>query len=189
MERRNGRHSERPDEVEHVRAVVTAPDAVLVLDRDDVHATVVEGPGDGHVVGLHVAPDAVADFRRIRARLIGRVEGDDLPLPNRRGEIVGEGRDAAAVWRIGRDEGGSGHRAAPTVARRPQGGATESSVARLPVSREDANPPRARDQAVVRRPMTRRYTATTTTPPITATTMLSALTPVTSATFRTVLAR
>src|SRR5674476_1697472 len=79
---------------------------------------VVERSGDGPVVGLHVAPDAVADFRWIRARLIGRVEGDDLALSDRRGEIVGEGRDPASVWRIGRDVGGFRDRVAPVVARR-----------------------------------------------------------------------
>src|ERR1035437_8789264 len=123
MERRNGRHSERPDEVEHVRAVVTAPDAVLVLDRDDIHTADVEGRGDSHVVGPHVASDAMMDFRGVPFGPTGRMEGNDLSRADRAGEVGREGRDPAAVWRISRDEGGSEYRVAPAVARRHPGGA------------------------------------------------------------------
>lgn len=113
MERHHDRHSGRSYEVEHVCSVAPAPDAVLVLDRDDIHATVVERSGRGYVVGPYVAPDAVVNFRRIRSGPIGWVEGNDLPPADRAGEVEREGRDAAAVRRIGLNKGSSGHRVAP----------------------------------------------------------------------------
>ncbi len=123
MERRYGRHPQGADEVEHVGAVIAAPDAVLMLDGDDVHARGVERSRNGSVVGLLIAPDAVANLRRVRARLTNRVEGDDLALPHRRGEIMGEGRDPAAVRCISRNEDGSDHRWLHVLACRLQFGA------------------------------------------------------------------
>ena len=40
VQRRDGRHVEGAGEVDDVRAVLAAPDPVLVLDRHDVHAAV-----------------------------------------------------------------------------------------------------------------------------------------------------
>ena len=74
---------ERPDEVEDVRAVVAAPDAVLVLDRDDVGPRGVQRVGDVEVVLVLVATDAVPDLGRIGRRSGGRVQGDDLVMAGR----------------------------------------------------------------------------------------------------------
>jgi hypothetical protein len=68
-----------------------------VLDRDDVNAGAVEGPGDLRVVGLDVAPDPVADLGGIWSGLASRVKGDDLTSPDRGGEIVSERSDAASM--------------------------------------------------------------------------------------------
>ena len=90
-----------PDEVEDVRAVLAAPDPVLVLDRDDVDAAAQRmggavgsrrarraGSGDGPRGGTAVARS-------------GRMQRDDLAVRRRRGEVVGEGGDAAAAGRVG----------------------------------------------------------------------------------------
>ena len=64
VQRRDRGHVERSDEVEDVLAVLAAPDAVLVLDGDDIDA-----PGElarraDVVVGLVLA-DAVVDLDRV----------------------------------------------------------------------------------------------------------------------------
>src|SRR5204862_2006777 len=80
------------------------PDAVLVLDRDDVD-TPVQRLGGGDVVGAFVLADAVVDLVRIGRLRSGMVEHGDLSRPVRgRGEVTCEGRDPAAARRVGRDE-------------------------------------------------------------------------------------
>jgi hypothetical protein len=105
VERGHQRDSQSPYEVQNVGAVFAAPDARLELNRDDVHAAVIEGMGHVGIVALDVAPDAVTDFGRIGAGLARRVKGDDLALTDRCGQIVGERRYPTSAWRIGRNEG------------------------------------------------------------------------------------
>jgi hypothetical protein len=92
------------DEVEDVDAVFATPDAELVLERDNADAAVVESLRRGAVVGLEVAPDAVTDLGRVRARLAGRVQGHDLTFADGRGEVVRERGDSALARNIGGNE-------------------------------------------------------------------------------------
>jgi hypothetical protein len=54
---------------------------------------------------LVVAPNSMTDLGGIRTDLVGRMEGNDFPFADRRGQIVREGGDAALARRVGRDEG------------------------------------------------------------------------------------
>src|SRR5450759_5704369 len=105
VERRHHRHFEGPNEVEDVRALLAAPDAVSMLNADHLHAAVVEGVCDIRVVRLVVAPDSMTDLGRIRPDLVGRMEGPDLPLADRSGQIVRERGNPALARGIGGDEG------------------------------------------------------------------------------------
>ena len=72
------------DEVEHVFAVLAAPDPGRVLERDHVHAAGAQVLGDRAVVVALIAADPVADLGRVLLRPVGRVEGDDLARAARR---------------------------------------------------------------------------------------------------------
>jgi hypothetical protein len=113
VESGNERDSEGVDEVENVLAILAAPDAEFVLERDHADAAVVEGLRRADVVGLNVAPDAVADFGRIGARLAGRVDGHDLTFADCRGEVVREGGNSALTRDIGGYESGPRDELAP----------------------------------------------------------------------------
>ena len=80
VERHDGRDVEGPDEVQDVRPVLAAPDAVFMLDRNDVDAAR-EGLGGGAVVVAFIATEQVVDFDGIRAASLRRDESDDLRLP------------------------------------------------------------------------------------------------------------
>jgi hypothetical protein len=95
----NGRDAKRTDEVDDVVAVVAAPDAVFMLDRNDVDAAL-ECSRDLGVVGELVASDPMVDLDRVRRCLLGRMQGDDLATAGRFSKIVREGRDAAAPRRV-----------------------------------------------------------------------------------------
>ncbi len=82
MQRHDGRDVECPDEVEDVRPVLAAPDAVFVLDRDEVDAAR-QGLGGGAVVVALIATEQVVDFDGIRAASLGRDESDDLSAADR----------------------------------------------------------------------------------------------------------
>ena len=76
--------------------------------------------GGAHVVG--------GSSRRMRwwtsigygSRGSGRMQGDDLAAADRRGQVVGEGRDPAAARRVGGDEGGPNDGGAPLGERQPR---------------------------------------------------------------------
>jgi len=99
VQRGDGRDAQRSDEVDDVVAVVAAPDAVFMLDRDDVDAALQRSRYLG-VVGELVASDPVVDLDRVRRCLLGRMQGDDLAAASRFRKIVREGRDAAAPGRV-----------------------------------------------------------------------------------------
>ena len=113
VERGDGRDFERPDEVEDVRAVLAAPDPVLVLDRDDADASVQRVGGSQVVVRL-VLSNPMVDFDRIRRRrLLGRMKGDDLTIAGVGREVAGEGGNAAASRWVRRDKGSANDGVAP----------------------------------------------------------------------------
>ena len=95
VQSRHERHSQRPNEVQEICAVLAAPDARSVLDIHHVHAAVIESMGDVRIVGLVVAPDSMADFGRVRSEFVGRMQRHDLPFADGGCEIVSERRDAA----------------------------------------------------------------------------------------------
>jgi hypothetical protein len=106
VEGRDGRDRQRAKEVEHVLAVLAAPDRVAELDRGDVRA-VLEGDRRPRVVVALVAPDAVVDLECIRAQRLGRVQRDDLAIGRDAAQVTGEGGDSALPRGIRRDERGS----------------------------------------------------------------------------------
>jgi hypothetical protein len=105
MQRGDHGDVQRPHEVDDALAILAAPDPVFVLDRDDVDA-VVQRAGGAEVVGRLVLPDPVMDLGGIERRLLGRVEDRDLATAGGCRQVVGEGRDATAARRVGRNEGG-----------------------------------------------------------------------------------
>ena len=113
MEGHHERDLEHADEVEDVAAVFAAPDVVAVLKADNRYATVVEGVRDICVVRLVVAPDPVADLGGVRPGLADWMNGDYLALADRGGQVIGECRDAALAWGVGRDEGSPRDQLAP----------------------------------------------------------------------------
>lgn len=100
MERYDQGNAKCADEVENVTAVLAAPDAVPMLQADDLDAALVERVRGGRIVGLDIASDSMADLCRIWARLAGRVQGNDLAFADRGGQVVREGRNAALAWRV-----------------------------------------------------------------------------------------
>jgi hypothetical protein len=89
MKRGDGRDVELPDEIEDVFPVLTAPDSVLMLDRDDVDASA-QGTGGADVVAVFVLADPMVDFDRVRGRLLRRIEDDDLTAVAVCRQVVGE---------------------------------------------------------------------------------------------------
>ena len=81
VQRRHDGHVQGADEVEHVGSIVAAPDAVLVLDRDDLDVRRVQGGGRSEVVAARVTADPVADHARVGRRTGDRVQGHDLVGP------------------------------------------------------------------------------------------------------------
>ena len=77
VQRHDRRHAQRADEVEHVLAILAAPDAVLVLDRDDVDAAV-QRLGGAQVVSALVLADPVVDLCGVGQCRAGRVQDGDL---------------------------------------------------------------------------------------------------------------
>ena len=103
MERGDRRHTQRPEEIDDVVAVVAAPDAVFMLDRDDVD-TLVDGSRDMSVVGLLIATDPVVHLEGIRRGLAGGVERHDLTAAAGRRKVLRERCDPALPGRIGGNE-------------------------------------------------------------------------------------
>jgi hypothetical protein len=95
------RYAEGPDEVEDEAAVLSAPDALSVLNADNLDAAVVEGLGTVGIVELDVATNPVADLSRIRPDLARRMDGHDLAFTDRRGQIVRERGEATLARRVG----------------------------------------------------------------------------------------
>ena len=112
MQRGDGRDVECPDEVEDVLAVLTAPDPVLVLDRDDVD-TPAKSAGGADVVARFVLADPMVDFDRIGRRLLRRIQDDDLTAVAVCRQIVGEGGDAAVSRRVAGNKGSPDDGVAP----------------------------------------------------------------------------
>ena len=61
--------------------------------------------GSAQVVGVDVARDSTLDLGRIEAGLLGRLEGNDLPVADGGGQVRSECRDPAALRRVGGNEG------------------------------------------------------------------------------------
>jgi hypothetical protein len=101
----DSRHAKGADEVDDMCAILAAPDAVFMLDRDDVDAPI-QRPRDVDVVGELVTPDAMVDLDGIRRCLLERMQGDDLATAGRLGEVVGERCDAAPPRWVGGNECG-----------------------------------------------------------------------------------
>ena len=124
MQRRYGWRAQRRQKVEDVRAVIAAEDAVLVLDGYEPHVGVVDELGRPSIVGLDRLPDLVFDLTRVLV-LTSRIAHRDghweyaiAGGADRRGEIAGEGSDAASARRIGPDERnrqGGVHRFQPDI--------------------------------------------------------------------------
>jgi hypothetical protein len=112
VERGDGRDAEAADEVEHVLAVLAAPDPVLVLDRHDVGA-IAQGAGRAHVVGRHFLADPVMDLGWVERWVVAGVEDGDLAAARRGREVTRERGDAAASRWVGGDEGCSNDERAP----------------------------------------------------------------------------
>ena len=64
--------------------------------------------GGAEVVRPYVASDPAADLDRIEAVLVGRLEGDDLAVPDGGGKVGSERRNAAALRGISGNESGLG---------------------------------------------------------------------------------
>jgi hypothetical protein len=90
MECRHDRNSQGSDEVEDVSPVVAAPDGGVVLKTHNLDAAFVQRPRHIRVVGLDVASNAMSDFGRVWARLVGRVKGHDLTFADRGGQVIRE---------------------------------------------------------------------------------------------------
>ena len=95
-----------------VLAVVAAPDALLVLDRDDVDASS-KSVSRPDVISDLVSRDPVMDLERVRDLLdhegdrtdrLRCHDGDDLAVADREGQVVRERRDAAVSRRVGGHE-------------------------------------------------------------------------------------
>ena len=104
VQRRHGRRAQGPHEVENVRPVRPAPDAVLVLNRYGIERAPIDPAGGAEVVRRDVASDATTDLDRIGADLVGRLKGDDLPVADGGAEVGRERGNAAALRWIGRNE-------------------------------------------------------------------------------------
>jgi len=74
-----------------------------VLDRHDVDAGR-QRAGRVDVIGPLVATDPVMDLDRVRGARLRVEERDDLAAARGGGQVVGEGRDAAATRRVGGNE-------------------------------------------------------------------------------------
>ena len=70
MEGRDERRPESLDELQHVPAVRTAVDAVLVLERQDVGPRAVDRDGRAAVVGDVVVADRRPDLGRLELRRV-----------------------------------------------------------------------------------------------------------------------
>jgi hypothetical protein len=125
MKSGDGRDIECPHEVDDVLTVLTAPDPVLVLDRDDVDASA-KSAGGADVVTVFTLADPMVDFDRIRGRLVRWIEDDNLAIAAVCRQVVGERGDAAVARRVRRDKGGANDGVAPR-GRRPR--ATEDGRA------------------------------------------------------------
>jgi hypothetical protein len=112
MERRDRGDRQGAEEVEHVLAVLAAPDRIAELDRRDVGA-VLQGDGGACVIVALVAADAVMDLERVRPERLGGVQRDDLAIGRDPAQVTGERGNAALAWGIGRDERGSDDVEAP----------------------------------------------------------------------------
>src|SRR5450756_3041153 len=84
VERGDDRLVEGADEVEDAGAIFAAPDAVLVLNGDDIHVAVTERAGRPRVVGVHIPPDAMVDFGRVPLHLVGWLQRDNLVRPGKK---------------------------------------------------------------------------------------------------------
>ena len=109
VQRRHDGHVQGADEVEHVGSVAAAPDAVLVLDRDDLDVRRVQGGGRSKVVAARVPADPVPDRARVRLRTRDRVQGHDLVGPHRRRQVAREGGNPTAVRWVRGDKCSSSH--------------------------------------------------------------------------------
>jgi len=78
-----------------------------VLKTHNLDAAFVQRPRHIRVVGLDVASNAMSDFGRVWARLVGRVKGHDLTFADRGGQVVRERGDAAPARGVRGNEGGS----------------------------------------------------------------------------------
>ena len=126
VQRHDGRDAQRASEVQHVLAIVAAPDAVLVLDRDDVDAAI-ERLGGPQVVGAFVLADPVSDFRGVGQGRAARMQDGDLTAAGRCGKVAGERRDPATAGEVRRDECGTDDDGSPSraTARRGPGERTQ----------------------------------------------------------------
>ena len=110
VQRHDHRHAQGADEIEDVAAVVAAEDPVLVLNRDQAHGAVVHELRGARVIGFDVLPNLELDLRGILvlARRFGDREhhGQRAPVVtgDSRGEIGGEGCNAAAARAVRADE-------------------------------------------------------------------------------------
>lgn len=91
------------DEVEDQVAILAAPDAVRMLDRDDVDA-IADGLRDPRVVGRFIASDPVVDLEGVGQAVSRREQDGDFAIARRGRQVVGEGGDPAVPRRVGRDE-------------------------------------------------------------------------------------
>ncbi len=121
------------DEVEHVCPVAPSPDAVFVLNGHGVEGPIVDPPSRTQIIAANVSSDPTPDLGRIKAGLLGRLEGDDFPVSNRGGQVGRKCCDPTALRRVGRNESGLGNGSSPLVVQ-----ATGSScAARLLESRTE----------------------------------------------------
>jgi len=103
VQRRDYGDLDRAQEVEDVLAVVAAPDVVVVLDRDDIHAGAEYARRAGIVIAL-VASDPVVDLEREGRAALGRQEDRDLAITRRGCQVARVGRDPVAAGGISGDE-------------------------------------------------------------------------------------
>ena len=97
VQRNDGRHPQRVHEIEDVAAVVAAEDAVLVLDRDQAHATVVHELRSARVVGLDVLPNLELDLGRILVLAAGSVTASTIGCTRRSSPATAAARSAVKV--------------------------------------------------------------------------------------------
>jgi hypothetical protein len=112
VERRDHGDIEGAEEVEDILAIVTAPDRVVMLDRDDID-TRPKRAGGLRVIGALVAPDPVMDLERERCPALGRQQDGDLAITRRGRQIARICRDATTAWGIGGYERGPGDGVCP----------------------------------------------------------------------------